>query len=286
MWGFDGVVLTPRLYKLNVGFVVFMLHLIPFVLMNIFLFKQYKWLKKFSANDLIILFLIAFFGGALGTLSIVKALFLVQFQHLSVVVLLQKLQPIFAVSLAAFILKEKITKKFALWAAVAVIASYFLTFGLHLPHHLENTPMMQAALWAVLAAFSFGSSTVLSKKILTKYTYYTATFYRFGFTSFLMLIYVLLIGKMTELSNVTPNHWLYFMIISVTTGSGALFIYYSGLRKVRAMVATICELFFPISAIMFDFLINKQVLSTIQWISAAVMVFAVIQVSSNRKLGR
>jgi len=101
-----------------------------------------------------------------------------------------------------------------------------------------------------------------------------------------MLIYVLLIGKMTELSNVTPNHWLYFMIISVTTGSGALFIYYSGLRKVRAMVATICELFFPISAIMFDFLINKQVLSTIQWISAAVMVFAVIQVSSNRKLGR
>jgi len=132
MWGFDGVVLTPRLYKLNVGFVVFMLHLIPFVLMNIFLFKQYKWLKKFSANDLIILFLIAFFGGALGTLSIVKALFLVQFQHLSVVVLLQKLQPIFAVSLAAFILKEKITKKFALWAAVAVIASYFLTFGLHL----------------------------------------------------------------------------------------------------------------------------------------------------------
>jgi len=111
MWGFDGVVLTPRLYKLNVGFVVFMLHLIPFVLMNIFLFKQYKWLKKFSANDLIILFLIAFFGGALGTLSIVKALFLVQFQHLSVVVLLQKLQPIFAVSLAAFILKEKITKK-------------------------------------------------------------------------------------------------------------------------------------------------------------------------------
>ena len=91
MWGFDGVVLTPRLYNLNVGFVVFMLHLVPFTLMNLFLFKQYKWLNKFSSGDFLLLILIALFGGALGTLAIVKALFLVNFQHLSVVVILQKL---------------------------------------------------------------------------------------------------------------------------------------------------------------------------------------------------
>lgn len=52
-------------------------------------------------------FLVALFGGSLGTLSIVKALFLVNFHHLTVVTLLQKLQPVFAIILARIILKER-----------------------------------------------------------------------------------------------------------------------------------------------------------------------------------
>jgi len=80
LWGFDGVVLTPRLNNLDVGYVVFILHLIPFALMNLFLFKQYGQLKLFVRQDFISMLLIASFGGALGTISIVKALFLVDFQ--------------------------------------------------------------------------------------------------------------------------------------------------------------------------------------------------------------
>ena len=92
LWGFDGVVLTPRLYNLKVDYVVFMLHAIPFVLMNFFMLKQYKYIKIFTKQDLMFIVLIAAFGGAIGTIAIVKALFLVNFKHLSVVVLLQKLQ--------------------------------------------------------------------------------------------------------------------------------------------------------------------------------------------------
>ncbi len=286
MWGFDGVVLTPRLYNLNVGFVVFMLHLVPFVIMNLFLFKQYKWLGKFSGSDLLLLLLIAIFGGALGTLAIVKALFLVNFQHLSVVVLLQKLQPIFAIILAAIILKEKITRNFIFWALIAILASYFLTFGISLPHSNENPQLIQAALWAILAAFSFGSSTVLSKKILQKYSFYTVNFYRFGFTAFILFIYILVVGKISEFNNITTVNWLFFLIIALTTGSGALFLYYYGLNKVKATVSTICELFFPVSAIIFDYFINGHVLSTVQWLSAMVMIFAILKISLNKKIGR
>lgn len=35
MWGFDGIVLTPRLYQLNVAYVVFVLHLLPLLGMSI-----------------------------------------------------------------------------------------------------------------------------------------------------------------------------------------------------------------------------------------------------------
>jgi len=110
MWGFDGVVLTPRLSNLDVIWVVFVLHAFPFLLMNIFMFKQYRNLSSFLKQDYILFFLVALFGGAIGTISIVKALFLVDFHQLSVVVLLQKLQPIFAIILAAILLKEKIKK--------------------------------------------------------------------------------------------------------------------------------------------------------------------------------
>ena len=279
MWGFDGVVLTPRLFNLDVGYVVFMLHFIPFLLMNIFLFNQYKQLKTFSRQDYITFSLIALFGGAIGTMAIVKALFLINFQQLSVVVLLQKLQPIFAIILAGILLKEKIKRNFIIWAGLAVIASYFLTFGFGLPNFSGDEQTIYAALFALLAAFSFGSSTVFSKKALLKHNFLTATFFRYGFTSLFMLIYVVIFGQYYEIGETTEINWLYFLIIGVTTGSGAIFIYYYGLRRVKAIVATISELLFPISAIFFDYLVNDSVLSPIQLISAAVMVFAIIKLN-------
>jgi drug/metabolite transporter (DMT)-like permease len=283
LWGFDGVVLTPSLHNLEVSWVVFILHVLPFLLMNLFLFKEYKNLKTFVRQDYIMLFLIAFFGGAIGTISIVKALFLVNFQHLSVVVLLQKLQPIFAILLAAILLKEKIGKNFILWASIAIVASYFLTFGLEIPTISSDETTLQAAFYAILAAFSFGSSTVFSKKLLQNQTFVTATFFRYGFTSLILLIYVVIFGSYTELNNTTNINWLYFSIIGITTGSGAIFIYYYGLRRVKAIVATISELLFPVSAILFDYIFNHSILSPIQMISAVIMVFSIIKLSNHKK---
>jgi len=129
LWGFDGVYLTPQLYNLDVTFVVFILHFIPFVLMNIFLYKKYVYLKTLNTQEIFSLLFVSLFGAVIGTLAIVKALFLVNFQSLSVVVLLQKLQPIFAIFLAVTFLKETLRKRYIFWATIALTAGYFLTFG-------------------------------------------------------------------------------------------------------------------------------------------------------------
>lgn len=281
-WGFDGIVLTPRLYNLDVGYVVFMLHIIPFVIMNLFLYREYRYLKQFSPHDYFYLGLIALFGGAIGTLAIVKALFLVNFQHLTIVVLLQKLQPIFGIALAAILLKEKLGKYYIIWASIAIVGGYFLTFGLHLPNVESNIETMYAALFALLASFSFGSSTVFSKKILNNYSFKTTTFYRYGFTSVFMLLYVLISGTITQITETTRLNWIIFGIIAITTGSGAIFLYYYGLTRVKAIIATICELFFPISAIIFDYIFNDARLSLVQWISASVMIFAIVNLNRER----
>lgn len=283
LWGLDGVVLTPRLYSLNIGLVVFIFHALPFVLMNIFMFREYRHLKRFTSGDVLMFFLLSLFGGAIGTLAIVKALFLVNFQALTIVVLLQKLQPVFAITLAALVLGEKLRRNFLLWSALAITAGYFLTFGLRLPDFQTGNRTALAAGFSLLAAFSFGSSTVFSKKVLQKYSFFTATFYRYAFTSIIMLLYVISAGLFRHISEITGLQWSIFGIIGITTGSGAIFLYYFGLTRIRAMLATICELCFPVSAILFDYLVNNRVLSLVQWVSAAVLIFAILKLSIEKE---
>jgi len=283
LWGLDGVVLTPNLYGLDVGFVVFVLHLLPFVFMQPFFYKKYKELAVRSWKETGSMFLVALFGGALGTLCIVKALFLVNFNHLSAIVLLQKLQPVFAITLAAIFLKEKMKSTFAVWAALAIGAGYFLTFGWDLPHIDGGQNMAYAALFALLAAFSFGASTVFSKYSLNSFSFSSATFFRYGFTTFIMLFYMLFTWKWIQFQVVTPQNWLIILLICATTGSGAIFLYYYGLRKINAMTSTIVELFFPISAIVFDYLFNSNKLSPIQWIAVALMMFCIFMLNRSNK---
>ncbi len=279
LWGMDGIVLTPHLYNLNVLFVVFVLHLIPFIIMSLFLYQRFRFFAKLNKSEVVALFLVAVFGGALGTWAIVKALFLVNFKSLSIVVLLQKLQPVFAIALAHLLLHEKLKRNFVKWASLALIAGYFLTFGLQKPYVEKNQQTLYAAIYAVLAAFSFGASTVFSKKILLKLDFVTATYFRYATTSFLLFWIILFTGHLFDFQYITKENWLIVGVISVTSGSVAIFIYYYGLKKISAMQATIMELFFPVTAILLDYFVNGQILSPVQWISAAIMIYAIIRLN-------
>ena len=284
LWGVDGILLTPQLYNLNTAFVVFVIHLFPFLLMNLFFFKEYRHLKTMTRSELFYFTLIALFGGALGTLAIVKSLFLLHFNNLSVIVLLQKLQPVFAVILARIILKEKIKKHFALWASIALVAGYFLTFGWSLPDFsTEGITTFYAALLSLLAAFSFGSSTVFSKKILGNYSFVSSTFFRYGFTTLIMLVFVSISGHIGDFSQVTQRNWLFIALIGLTTGSGAIFLYYYGLRHVKASLSTFLELMYPITAVVLDYFVNKTVYSPVQWTAAFVMLFAIVMLNVDKK---
>lgn len=283
LWGLDGVVLTPRLNSLDIGLVVFIFHALPFLIMNVFMFREYRHLKEFTKGDVLIFFLLSLLGGAVGTLAIVKALFLVEFKALTIVILLQKLQPVFAITLAALLLGEKLKRNFLLWSALAITAGYFLTFGFTFPNLETHSRKALAAGFSLLAAFSFGSSTVLSKKVLRKFSFFTATFYRYAFTSIIMLFYVISTGMFKHVPEITGTQWFIFVLIGITTGSGAIFLYYFGLTRIRAMLATICELCFPVSAIFFDYFVNDRILTPVQWISAAVLIFAILKLSLEKE---
>jgi len=281
LWGFDGIALTPQLYNLDITFVVFILHFLPFVLMNIFFYKKYSLIKTLSRSELFSMGMIALLGGVIGTLSIVKALFLVNFQALSMVVLLQKLQPIFAIFLAVTFLKERLRKRYIFWAIIALTAGYFLTFGSSVPDFNLDNKTFLASLFSVLAAFSFGSSTVFGKRVTYKLDFAATTFFRYGIVSVIMLFVVLYNNSFTGFIEATHRNWMVIGLISLTTGSGSMMLYYYGLRRVKAIIATIMELFFPISAVLFDYIINDNLLSTVQIISAGIMIFAIVNLNTD-----
>ena len=281
LWGFDGVFLTPQLYNLNISFVVFILHFTPFVLMNVFLHKKYVHLKSLDTQELLSLLFVSLFGAVIGTLAIVKALFLVNFQSVSVVVLLQKLQPIFAIFLAVTFLKETLRKRYIFWAIIALTAGYFMTFGVEKIDYDLGNKTFRASLYAILAAFSFGSSTVFGKKVMGKLDFATTTFFRYGIATIIMLVIIIYNKSYLNFYEATPQNWIIISVISLTTGSGSMMLYYYGLKRVKAIIATIMELFFPISAVFFDYMINDNILSEIQVISAVIMIFAIINLNTD-----
>jgi drug/metabolite transporter (DMT)-like permease len=114
---------------------------------------------------------------------------------------------------------------------------------------------------------------------IQKYSFHTATFYRYGLTMLILFFYILVFSKFDEFTKTTSLNWTFFLIIAFTTGSGAIFLFYYGLTKIRAIVATICELFFPISAIFFDYLINDNKLSVVQWVAAIIMIGVIINLN-------
>lgn len=280
MWGVDGIVLRPALYGLPVPLVVFIESTIVAIILSPYFIRKIAQLKTLTSKDWLTFFFVALMGGAIGTMAITKALFFVNFVNLSVVILLQKLQPVFAISLAAIFLKERLTKKFFLWATLAVTGAYFMTFGIHLPDLSTGDKTTIAALFALLAAFSFSSSTVLSKRALRNVSFEMGTYLRFLFSSLIMLVIVLSTDDIKIISDISAKQVVVFLIIAFTTGGAAIFLYYYGLKRITASVAAICELAFPLTAIVLEYFIHGNILDPVQWAGVGLLLFSMIKVSN------
>ncbi len=279
LWAVDGIVLTPSLYSLPVTLVVFVESSIVALILTPYFIKYFAQIKILAPKDWLAFLGVALFGGAIGTMAITRALFYVDFVNLSIVVFIQKMQPVFAIALAGLFLKEKLKKEYFLWAGIALISAYIMTFGLSFPNLDTGSKTTQAALFALLAAASFGSSTVLSKRALRNVSYELGTYLRFSLTALIMLTIVLSSGTIASTSQISTTQLWVFLIIAFTTGGPAIFLYYYGLKNISASIATICELAFPLVAVVLEYFVHGNILSPIQWIGVAFLLFSILKIS-------
>jgi drug/metabolite transporter (DMT)-like permease len=281
LWGVDGI-LRRSLYSVPPITIVFYEHVIGVLLILPFFLRVYKK-EQLTRKEWLVMLVVALFSGLLGTLFFTTALAKVNFIPFSVVFLLQKLQPMFTVITAALVLKEKPAKQYWIWAALAVAAAYFVTFPGGQVNLSTGAGTIAAAVFAVLAALCWGSTTAFSRYALLNHSNTFVTGLRFLLTIVFAIPALYLLSSLPQTVDVGGGQILRLFGIALSSGLVALWLYYRGLKTTRASVSTIIELAFPMTAVFIDYFLYHTVLAPSQYIAAIVLLFAVYNVSRLNK---
>ena len=276
LWATDALFRVPSLNQMEVSHLVTWEHFFATIALLPLAWFQRKAIAALSFKH----WLGILWVGCLGS-AIALVLFTKSFHTLnpSIAILLQKLQPLIAAFLAFLFLKERPHPLYFVLGPIAIFSAFTLSF----PHlelkQLEITPSSIGNLYAVIAAFLWGSSTVVGKALLNDLSAQTTTFLRYLFGSFALMGFALQGGglEIAQLKDFSTLQSILYM--SFVPGLIAVFIYYQGLARTKASIATLVELVFPIAAVILNWIFLGQTLSMVQIFSAVVLLGCVSTLS-------
>jgi drug/metabolite transporter (DMT)-like permease len=195
------------------------------------------------------LLVIGWGGSALATLLFTTAF---DVGNPTVVILLQKTQPLFAIALAAILLRERLGWAYWPCFAVAMVGAYLISFGDLEPFKALPSAEALAAALALGAALLWGSSTVLGRLVLKDLPFHALTGAR-------LLLAVPLLAGIVVAQGATGGLGPGFaaapgrvVLLALIPGLLALLLYYRGLTGTRASYATLAELAFPATAVVLN----------------------------------
>lgn len=225
-------------------------HLIGFVLISPLFFKSIKKIRTLNSKEWFVAILLSLTSSVGGTILFTQALqnsFAIY--DFSTPVLLQKLQPLFVIVFSKLILQERIGLRVLSLVPMALIGSYLISFGTEgVEIQLQGKELIY--ILSVGAAFCWGIGTIFSKYLLNKLSFSEATSLRFLLAIPLSFIVMILIGQEYNPIDLTISELWRFVVIGLTTGAGAMLVYYHGLKRTPAKISTFAELTFPIVTIL------------------------------------
>lgn len=276
LWATDAPFRLHLTEGLSSNFIVLGEHLVDVLVILPILVVGYLQLKNLSWRQWVAVAVIAIGGSALASVAFTEAF---HYVNPSVAILLQKLQPLIAITLAWIILKEPLAPKFWLWAALALLGAYIISFPNFIPQLYPGeafNPNVIGVALALVAAFFWGASTVLGKFVLRAIDFKLMTALRFVGAFLFLLILNTYQHSFPAAGQFTWTDALFIGIVAITSGVVSLFIYYKGLETTNASVATIAELGFPMAAIFINYLfIPNSALAPMQFVGVAILLFAI-----------
>ncbi len=259
MWGTDGVFRTSLIAGMsNSWAIVTWEHVLLVAATSWLLWRDRRSLVRLDAGDWVAVGVISVGARALATVLFTTA---VRFASPTTVLLLQKTQPLWAISLAALMLREPLPGRFWPLVPTALLGAYFITFGdpsfgqgqaLLNPFAAfgQGDTLLGIAMTLVAAAF-WGAGTVLGRRVLAKLSFPTVTALRFGGALPALAVTAVLTGFQTPGPAQIPP----LLGTAFFSGLLGLLLYYRGLRETPAAVSTLCELCFPITAVVLNVIV-------------------------------
>ncbi|MCM2675659.1 DMT family transporter [Alkalicoccobacillus plakortidis] len=283
-WGVNPLFRVMLLDTLTSAQIVFIEHvLLAFITIPILWINRHE-LKGLKKSHIGALLFISWGGSALATLLFTAGL---TYGNINAVLLLQKMQPLFAIILARILLKEMFPRHFSILVVVALIGTYFLTFGFSLPiGHLDEVIQMGSIL-SLAAAALWGGSTVMGRLLLKQMKFETVTSLRFV----LAIPFITLIMLVQNAAWTLPNDSTAMTLIGVNLllsallpGLFSMLLYYKGLTNTKASVATLAELSFPMTGMLVNWLVFQESVTTAQFTGFVLIWVVLFTISKQREI--
>jgi drug/metabolite transporter (DMT)-like permease len=178
-------------------------------------------------------------------------------------IVLQKVQPLFAVVAAMIVLRERPRPLYPVYFGVALVGTYLMA----IPHPLHpQAHGLATSFYALGAALLWALGTVFGRYLARDMRFEHVTTLRFVFGLVGSGIALLVLGE-PAFSSWHNSRWI--ALLALVTGLAAMFIYYYGLRWTPAVLATIAELAYPVTAILIGYFALGQSVHRWQWVGIA-----------------
>jgi DME family drug/metabolite transporter len=279
MWGLDGLLRKPLASALNPATVVLWEHLIVVAVILPWLPAAVRAYLRCSWRDRLAMAAIGIGASAVATALFTEAFTLSAGTGDFVTPLvLQKLQPLFAVTLAAVVLRERLRPGFACYAGPALVGSWLLAFAN--PFEVK-VAAAEVALLSIGAAVLWGAGTVLGRLVSASLEPREVTVLRYawGLPAAAVIAWRLHAPVAPGWGNVVG-----LVLLALIPGLFALVLYYFALRVTAASRATFAELAFPATAAVIGVVYLNAHLSPSQWLGLAIVVAAITGLSWHERV--
>jgi drug/metabolite transporter, DME family len=267
LWGTDALLRKPLAESTDAATIVFGEHLVLVLIMLPVIPAAFAAAMRAGPR-----YVAAAAAVGIGASAIATILFTQAFVHGDPItpVVLQKVQPLFAVVGAWFVLGERPRPKYGWLLLGGVVGAWLIAFPSPFEIHVDKA---YTALLAITAAALWAMGTVLGRLLATRLRFQHVTALRFAFGLPASAVAVLLLGAPFTTS---ASDFAWIAVLAVVTGLVALSLYYIGLQRTPAIIAALAELTFPVTAAAVGYFAFDATLDGSQWLGVAVTTGVVL----------
>ena len=284
LWGTESAWRIPLNNLFDAPVIVWWEHVLILLMFAPFVFGRLGDLRQVDRRTWGFLIFSGFAGSAVGTVFVTLAL---KNGNPTVVNVMLNVQPVISTLGAFALFGDRLTKKFFVYASIAIVAGIFLSVA-----HPESigVSFAEAGLnlgtgYALGCALVWGLSTVAGRGVMTGMPLRLAAMLRVVVGFICMSVIVLAYGKMNAASlwpaAAQANPWTAIgalVLLSSISGGIPLLIYFEGLRLTRASTAGYFEMMQTLAAVCITWGFFQAKLYPHQIAAAIVLMAAVTMV--------